>query len=99
MVDGLALASSIVVAAIQRVEDISMNARSLLRKIQGLLNQNWEVRAVHQYWETDSWVDILANNDYLQESTLMVYEQPPTALGQVLLCVLLGVSPPRLIPL
>ncbi|GAU28906.1 hypothetical protein TSUD_59160 [Trifolium subterraneum] len=65
---------------------------NIMKKIQELLNLDWEIRLTHIYRDANRCTDILANMGSNLAANKIIYEEPPLEVRQVL-SMILGVFP------
>lgn len=76
----------------------SSSGWSLIRRIRSLISEDWNIKIVHIYRESNKGVDFLANIGCNLDSIQVVYVHPPPRLFQLLVSDTMRVSSPRIVP-
>jgi ribonuclease HI len=71
--------------------------RALIFEIRELLSRDWTVRIEHTFREANFCADFMAKFATSCDNGLMIWDEPPQGLQQLLLANIMGISFPRIV--
>jgi hypothetical protein len=71
--------------------------RVLIFEIRELLSRDWTIRIKHTFREANFCADFMAKLATSYDNGLMIWDEPPQGLQQLLLADIVGISFPRIV--